>query len=142
MKAWWIPAAIVALIMLVTGMRLLAPESGGSVSGTATEGTMPMNITAEQLQKMIGNQPREPLLILDVREPDEFASGHIPNAVLLPLGNVEKEMAKLPRDRALITVCRSGRRSAAAADILVKGGFTKVHNLLGGMLAWPYETTR
>lgn len=142
MKPWWIPGAIIMILAIAAGIRLLWPGSGGSASTITAEGTIPMNITAEQLQEMMGSRSKEPLLILDVREPDEFASGHIPDAVLLPLGNVEKEMSKLPRDRALVAVCRSGRRSAAAADVLVKGGFTKVYNLLGGMLAWPYETTR
>jgi sulfur dioxygenase len=78
------------------------------------------------------------LQIVDVREADEFAGplGHIVGALLLPLGELEKRAAELLKDRPVITVCRSGARSAQAAAILRKVGFGKVANLAGGMLRW------
>ncbi len=78
------------------------------------------------------------LQIVDVREADEFAGplGHIPSAKLLPLGQLDKLASGLSKDQPIVTVCRSGARSAQAVAILRKAGFAKVANLAGGMLRW------
>ncbi len=79
--------------------------------------------------------------IVDVREPAEFTGplGHIARAQLVPLGELPARMDTLARDRPLVTVCRSGARSAQAAVLLGKAGFTNVANLAGGMLRWRGE---
>ena len=78
------------------------------------------------------------LQILDVREPDEFndALGHIRGARLLPLSQLAEHSAGLDRQRPIVTVCRSGARSAQAVVLLQKAGFTALANLAGGMLRW------
>ena len=77
------------------------------------------------------------LQIVDVREPDRFAGplGHIVGARLLPLGDLEKRAGDLAKDRSIVTVCRSGARSAQAATILKKAAFGNVANLAGGCAA-------
>jgi len=79
--------------------------------------------------------------VLDVREPEEFSHGlgHIEGALLVPLGQLESRLAELPRGRPIVTVCRSGARSARAAAMLGKAGFEQVANLNGGMLRWRAE---
>lgn len=77
-----------------------------------------------------------PPLLLDVREYAEFAGGRLPGARLLPLAELEGRAGELPRDREIVTVCRSGRRSADAAEKLGQLGFTKVSGLDGGLMAW------
>lgn len=81
---------------------------------------------------------RDAVLILDVREPHEFDGplGHIAGARLLPLGQLAERAGELPRDRPIVTVCRSGSRSAQAVTVLQRAGFTRVANLAGGMLRW------
>jgi glyoxylase-like metal-dependent hydrolase (beta-lactamase superfamily II)/rhodanese-related sulfurtransferase len=81
------------------------------------------------------------VLILDVREPDEFIGplGHIDGAVSLPLGQLGDKAAALPSDRPIVAVCRSGGRSAQATVILQRKGVEKVANLAGGMLLWNAE---
>jgi sulfur dioxygenase len=78
------------------------------------------------------------LQILDVREPEEFTGplGHIPGALLLPLGRLKEEAGRVSPERPIVTVCRAGGRSAQATVILQRAGFTKVANLAGGMLRW------
>ncbi len=71
-------------------------------------------------------------ILLDVREPDEWALGHVDGAHHLPLGAVDP--TAVAGDRAVIAVCRSGRRSGLAADRLAASH--TVHNLDGGMLGW------
>ncbi len=77
-------------------------------------------------------------LIIDVREPDEYRGelGHIGSSVLIPLGSLPSAAHSLPRDRALVLVCRSGGRSGRAAVDLAQLGFAKVASLRGGMTEW------
>jgi len=79
--------------------------------------------------------------VVDVREPEEFSHGlgHIDGALLVPLGQLESRLGELPRERPIVTVCRSGARSARAAAMLGKAGFAEVANLRGGMLRWRAE---
>lgn len=74
-------------------------------------------------------------LLLDVREQNEWDAGHAPTAQHLPLGALQTEWTSLPRDRRIVIVCRSGRRSATATAALVGAGIDAV-NLTGGMQAW------
>ncbi|HEV2430697.1 MAG TPA: rhodanese-like domain-containing protein, partial [Burkholderiales bacterium] len=76
--------------------------------------------------------------IVDVREPDEFNGplGHVPGAVLMPLGSLVDKKSLLDAQKPIVTVCRSGARSAQATVLLAKAGFDRVANLSGGMLRW------
>ena len=76
--------------------------------------------------------------IVDVREPEEFNGplGHVPGARLLSLGKLLERAGELSKARPVVTVCRSGARSAQATVILGKAGFERVANLSGGMLRW------
>jgi glyoxylase-like metal-dependent hydrolase (beta-lactamase superfamily II)/rhodanese-related sulfurtransferase len=76
--------------------------------------------------------------IIDVREPDEFtsSSGHIEDAVLIPLGQLPMRMESIDRTRPIVTVCRSGGRSAQAFVLLKRAGFDRIANLTGGMIHW------
>lgn len=66
--------------------------------------------------------------IIDVRTPGEFSGGHIKGSVNIPLQVLEKNLNKLKKDKPVITCCASGMRSASAKNILLKNGFTEVHN--------------
>jgi rhodanese-related sulfurtransferase len=84
------------------------------------------------------NANRSLMVVLDVREPDEFRGelGHIVGAQLSPLQALSARAAALPRDRPVVTVCRSGGRSGKAALSLLGLGFARVASLAGGMSAW------
>lgn len=77
-------------------------------------------------------------LLLDVREPAEYAAVHAVNAKLIPLGEVESRLKELEayKDKPIAVICRSGRRSAQAVSILKEAGFTQVVNVQGGTSAW------
>ena len=84
---------------------------------------------------------RSTLQILDVREPAEFEGplGHIPGAILVPLGQLASRLGELSKDEPIVAVCKSGARSAQATKILCSAGFTQVANLPGGVLRWRQE---
>ncbi|HVV29604.1 MAG TPA: rhodanese-like domain-containing protein [Mycobacteriales bacterium] len=73
--------------------------------------------------------------LLDVREDDEWAAGHAPQAVHIPLGELVARIDEVPRDRQVVAVCHSGGRSARATAFLCSQGVDAV-NFAGGMLAW------
>jgi rhodanese-related sulfurtransferase len=77
-------------------------------------------------------------LLLDVREPAEYAAVHAANAQLMPLGEVGMRLKELEayKDKPVAVICRSGRRSAQAVAILQEAGFTQVVNVQGGTNAW------
>lgn len=81
-------------------------------------------------------------LLVDVREPHEWISGHLENAVHLPLGSVAARMHEIPRDRDVVVYCRSGARSGRAAEFLREQGYTRVQNLTGGIVRWLRENGR
>jgi len=80
----------------------------------------------------------EDALVLDTREDSEYARGHLPHALHVPLGKLPERLPELEkyRDRPVIVYCRSGNRSMSAAQQLAKAGFGKVCNLQGGIMAW------
>jgi len=74
--------------------------------------------------------------ILDVRQPDEWTAGHIPDATLIPLGDLASRVAEVPKDRQVVVVCRSGNRSATGRDVLLGAGYPSVTSMAGGMNDW------
>lgn len=76
------------------------------------------------------------IVVIDVREPSEYAEAHIPGVTLIPLSEVPDRLAEIPRDKTVILTCRTGNRSGQAATWLRSQGYTDVHNLQGGILAW------
>jgi rhodanese-related sulfurtransferase len=73
--------------------------------------------------------------LIDVREPVEFAEGTLPGAINIPLGELPDRLAELDQNRRVVLLCRSGGRSANAAQFLATSGFEDVVNLEGGLLA-------
>lgn len=79
--------------------------------------------------------------VIDVREPAEYKTGHIPNAMNLPMSSLATQTKQLAKhkDRPLVLACRSGNRSVTAAMMLRKQGFEQVYSLAGGMAAWERD---
>lgn len=93
--------------------------------------TINVNQAASQLNN--GTKP----FLLDVRNPDEYSSGHISGAKLIPLHELTARMNELPKNREILCVCRSGNRSGTATRQLIAAGYTAV-NVGGGISAWAH----
>ncbi|HVH12549.1 MAG TPA: rhodanese-like domain-containing protein, partial [Longimicrobium sp.] len=83
--------------------------------------------------------------LVDVRNSSEFAAGHLPGAVNLPLGRLAERLDELPRDRPLVVHCQSGARASVAVGLLAARGFGDVRHLAGDYAGWsragrPVET--
>ena len=81
-------------------------------------------------------QSPAPPVIIDVREPSEFAEGHLHGARNIPIGQLEARAGEVPSDKPIVLVCQGGTRSARARDILVAKGRRNVHNFTDGMSGW------
>ena len=91
-------------------------------------------ITSVELKQRLDRG--EKLKIVDVREPNEYQINRIPGSVLIPLGDVPKRYSELDPNDEIVVQCKSGGRSAKAADYLRTVGFKHVLNLKGGILDW------
>ncbi len=88
----------------------------------------------DELRNQLMEDPA--LQLIDVRRPNEYAAGHVAQAINLPLSHLEDQAASLDRTRPVAVMCQSGYRSSAAASILAREGFHSLFNVLGGMTAW------
>lgn len=86
-----------------------------------------------QVQAMLAQSPRP--FLLDVRTPEEYKSGHVSGAELIPLSELAAQKGRIPQDREIICICASGSRSEAATRQLGAWGY-RVSNMRGGMSHW------
>lgn len=94
----------------------------------------PDEITPVEVQQRLARGER--LYLLDVREREEYVEAHIPDSVLIPLGQLSRKLNSIPKDATIIAICRSGNRSSVAVDMLRRAGYSDVLNLRGGIIAW------
>ncbi|MBZ0300325.1 MAG: rhodanese-like domain-containing protein [Anaerolineae bacterium] len=80
--------------------------------------------------------PAAPHVLVDVRTPGEYQSGHLPGAVNIPLNELDRRLSEIPKGQPVVVVCATGNRSQTGSSILVRGGCTEVYNLRGGTMAW------
>jgi rhodanese-related sulfurtransferase len=114
-------------IAFVSGAMLVWPLVRRGAAG-ASVGTLEATMLINQ----------KDAIVVDVREPGEFAQTHILNSRNVPLGEIEARIKELERfkDKPVIVSCATGNRSGSAASVLRKHGFTNVVNLAGGVAAW------
>ena len=97
-------------------------------------------LSAEEAYEMMVSQE---VVIVDVRTPEEYDGGHIPNAILVPNESIGDDMPEaLPdKEATLLIYCRSGRRSKEASEKLLKLGYKSIYEF-GGVIDWPYELVK
>ena len=127
----WVGLGIIVLVF--AGVMLTRSNTASSAAGLPSE----ISVSEASTMRDAG------AFILDVRQPEEWVEGHIPNATLIPLGELASRVSELPQDQEIVVVCRSGNRSAQGRDILLAAGFENVTSMAGGMNQWSsagYDT--
>jgi molybdopterin/thiamine biosynthesis adenylyltransferase/rhodanese-related sulfurtransferase/molybdopterin converting factor small subunit len=107
----------------------VAPKVDGEMSETISD-----EMTPRELKERLDRG--EPIVVVDVREPQEYQINRIPGSTLIPLGELPQRFQELDQDAAIVCQCKSGMRSAKATGFLRSIGFRNVRNLAGGILAW------
>lgn len=119
----------------------LFKSQGDSAVAGRNGGKTIQRIKPQQARELL--QQNQAALLLDVRTPPEYQTGHIKGSKLLPLGELPAKIAAVAPDKhqPLILYCQSGARSAEAARQLAGLGYAELYDL-GGIYSWPYEITR
>lgn len=123
-------AALLLILLILTGC---------TETNTDNQGGKYMNISAKEARQLMDSE--ESYVIFDVRTQEEYDEKHIPDAVLIPVDEVEGKASSVLQDKnqLILVYCRSGRRSKVAAQTLVELGYTNIKEF-GGIIDWPYET--
>jgi len=126
-------------ISMVAVLCLLTACSGALPDTVETPEPGWRTISAEEAHTMM--EKSDNYILVDVRTEEEYNDQRIEGAILIPDFEIsERAEAELPdKDATILVYCRSGRRSASAAEILVSMGYTNVYDI-GGIIDWPYET--
>lgn len=127
------------LLIMLFAFALTA--CGGSATAVADP---PADLSTEELNlgpsvdvaTVAAIRDRDDVVLIDVREQEEYDEAHIPNITLIPLGTVPDSLDQIPTDKTVIVTCRSGNRSGQATEFLRQQGFDNVHNMEGGINAW------
>lgn len=124
----------------IAGLLLASLVSVGALAAEPALAPISQESLLERQQK--GD---ETLYVLDVRSPEEYASGHVPGAVNIPYDQVASRIAEVPKDKDVVLYCRSGRRAGIAAEVLADQGYERLQHLEGDIVAWtdkgrPVET--
>jgi hydroxyacylglutathione hydrolase len=148
--SWFVPAGATLVLLAETGAdvaravpalaRVGLDDVTGFLTGTDAVraaglpvGTLPQ-VTPTALSKRLSEE--RDLLVLDVREPVEWADGHVQGARHVPMRQVAARIGELPRDRRIAITCAGGVRSSLVASLLLGQGFTDLVNVWGGMTGW------
>ncbi|WP_409252661.1 rhodanese-like domain-containing protein [Bacillus sp. SCS-153A] len=99
-------------------------------------------ISTTELEEKLNNQGKGKTIFVDVREPYEYEAGYIDGMVNMPLSTLETEYKKLPKDAEIVLLCRSGKRSLQAAEILEGKGYSNLASVDGGIQEWEGTLVR
>ena len=131
---------VIILVLFLVGLGACAAESGNIAEKNMEEGTSESADykDPEALARLIEEGETEHIVV-DVRTPAEYADGHIPSAVNIPVSEIGGQPPSVPKDSLVVVYCRSGARSSRAAESLRALGYTRVVDF-GGISRWDGET--
>jgi len=126
-----IPIAVGALVVLAV-VAFLALNSGTPTTTAAVQDISPVSYQDQFVSTSASH------LLIDVRTPEEFASGHISGAVNIPVESLQSRLSEVSNVQPIVVYCRSGNRSATASQILEQAGYSNVYDL-GGIIDWTAQ---
>ena len=133
---WLVGGLVLVAVIAVAAFIFLQPDQSALPVSA-------INLPAEVSVSEAALLREQGAFILDVRQPEEWQEFHIPDATLIPLGDLPSRLNEVPIDQEVVVVCRSGNRSQSGRDILLNAGFSSVTSMSGGMNQWSasgYDT--
>jgi hydroxyacylglutathione hydrolase len=118
------------------GVENISGYLSDGVVGWIREGKQLEYIPQLSAQEFMELQAKEPVTVLDVREAAEVEAGKLEGSISIPLGELERRMIEVPRDRLIVVHCKGGYRSSIATSLLRRAGIVDIANLIGGYEAW------
>lgn len=132
---------LVVSMAAVLSLSLVGCSSASNSTSSSSNGTVAVKeLKGEELNKI----EKEKYLVIDVRDANEYKEGHVKHAINIPLADIEKHAEHLSawKDKEVVTICNTGKKSKEAADKLVKAGFKKVSNAQGVKDYKDYEIVK
>ncbi len=132
----------IKLFLTYTLLLFLTACGGGTADPVVSQPVQASEAQALSLpatvdvQTVASVQNQDNVVLIDVREQWEYDEKHIPNITLIPMSEIAGRLDEIPTDKEIIVTCRSGNRSGQVTEYLQQNGFSKVHNMQGGILAW------
>jgi len=117
---------LATIILFVVIMIISRPKSAAETA------SLPLEVSVAQASELRDAGA----FILDVREQSEWNEIHVPEATLIPLGELERRINEVPKDKQIVVICRSGNRSQQGRDILLNAGYENVTSISGGIQKW------
>ena len=133
---WLVGGLVLVAVIAVAAFIFLQPDQSALPVSA-------INLPAEVSVSEAALLREQGAFILDVRQPEEWQEFHIPDATLIPLGDLPSRLNEVPKDQEVVVVCRSGNRSQSGRDILLNAGYSSVTSMNGGMNQWSasgYDT--
>lgn len=136
---------IFAAVLAVSAVCFAQEETTATNTQTVqTQTAAYKTLTPQQAKERIEQNAN--IVVLDVRSQEEFAAGHLPNAVLLPVDLIEAKSAEVAKvlpdkDAEILVYCRSGKHAHRASQALANMGYTNIEHI-GGIMDWPYEIVK
>ena len=137
---------VFALVLAVSAVCFAAEQTTAPQQETAAvqQAASYKTLTPQEAKARMEQNPQA--VVLDVRNQDEYAAGHLPNAVLLPVDLIEAKSAEVAKvlpdkDAEILVYCRSGKRAHRASQALADMSYTNVEHI-GGIMDWPYEIVK
>jgi len=121
--------------MLIAAM-LFVPNANACGMGEQVDGYENATVKHAHEHWQAGSKSPVPFIFLDVRTAEEYADGHVDGSLLIPVQELEGRLNEVPKEKRVYVYCRSGKRSVAASNVLVKAGFSNIENIEGGINAW------
>jgi rhodanese-related sulfurtransferase len=119
---------VLLMLVLAFSISILA-----ACQSAATEKAEIKQVSVQEASEAVKKDGAQ---FIDVRTVEEYKGGHAPSAQNLPLDGLEKEVARLDKNKPVYVICQTGKRSQKGAEILRQAGFTDVYNITGGTSAW------
>lgn len=126
-------------ILMAFSLIVIITTLTGCSSSDSSSDTSSNIISSKEAKEMMDGD--SDIIVLDVRTQEEYDSGHIESAILIPVDQIADKVESVltDKDATILVYCRSGRRSASASKELVDLGYTNIYDF-GGIIDWPYET--